>query len=483
MPDGYTDRKMNWLSRPASRALAAVLASALLTQVVNLQPWWPVAWVASIPLLLIAFSGAPREISLLTFLAAAAAYGSNWNYYLGIGGVPAAVILITLQALGWSFVLRNTRRLATLDPPWYAVFAFPLALAVLDTLISQFSPHSSFGSLAHSQGDALVLLQVASVFGAPAVVFLLGLGPSAVAFALWRGRQMPRPWLAYGLPVLLLAGSLGFGYARLAVPAQGPSVRVGLVAIDDFIGGKVPAVEGDRIWGLYETQIGALAAQGAELILLPEKIEVLTAPDVPRRFAQLAAAARRHRLQLLAGAGVPIGDRLYNRLWWFGPDGQLLASYDKQRLVPGLEAAFTPGPAPVVVPWAGQQWGLVICKDLHFPSTGRAYAQQGAAVVLDPAWDFDEDAWITARLSALRGIESGFALVRASRQGLLTVTDRLGRIAGEVRSAPAPGASLVVDLKVPPAEPTWYARTGDGFGWLCVVWFAVWRLRSRQGEL
>ena len=58
---------------------------------------------------------------------------------------------------------------------------------------------------------------------------------------------------------------------------------------------------------------------------------------------------------------------------------------------------------------------LAICKDLDFPITIRGDAQKGIRLMMVPAADFESDGWIHARMSILRGVENGFAVVRAVR--------------------------------------------------------------------
>ena len=155
-----------------------------------------------------------------------------------------------------------------------SVFVYPVTWAAVDVLTNQFSPNSSIGSLAYSQGDALPVLQVASLAGTPGVVFLLSLFASVVALVLWRGTRVDKPLFAYGLPLLIVMATLNFGLMRLAAPPGPTQWRIGLAAIDDFIGVKVPVSLADHVWNLYERDIDSLAAQGAELIVPPEKIEV-----------------------------------------------------------------------------------------------------------------------------------------------------------------------------------------------------------------
>ena len=57
--------------------------------------------------------------------------------------------------------------------------------------------------------------------------------------------------------------------------------------------------------------------------------------------------------------------------------------------------------------------------------------------MLVPAYDFDRDASLHASMAVLRGVEGGFSVVRAARHGLLTVSDRYGRIVDHKASADA----------------------------------------------
>ena len=120
------------------------------------------------------------------------------------------------------------------------------------------------------------------------------------------------------------------------------------------------------------------------------------------------------------------------------------------------------------MPAATSAWGVAICKDLDFPAVGREYAAHGAALMVVPAWDFVVDGWWHDRMAAMRAVESGFALVRAARQGLLTVRDDRGRLIAAARSDAAPLTLLAARVEVR-HDATVYARYGDWFGWLCVI--------------
>ena len=64
----------------------------------------------------------------------------------------------------------------------------------------------------------------------------------------------------------------------------------------------------------------------------------------------------------------------------------------------------------------GIAYGIAICKDMHFAVLGRAYGQGRAAVMLVPAWDFQVDRWMGARMTMTRGVENGYSVVRVTRR-------------------------------------------------------------------
>ncbi len=274
---------------------------------------------------------------------------------------------------------------------------------------------------------------------------------------------------------------MGYGYARIPAASSPQGELVGLAAIDDFIGPRVPAAEVERIWSQYEAHVAALAGQGARLVLLPEKIAVLSlteAAALRQRMAKLAAA---NRVWLSLGVGIHDG-RKTNHQWLFAPDGRMAADYVKHHMAPP-ERDFAAGSRFDVQAVDGTRYGLAICKDVHFAEIGRAYADLGAQALLVPAWDFGEDGEYAARLSAVRGVESGVAMVRASREGLLTITDAYGRVVAQKASAPLPGAMLLGRVPAPLPGATLYARTGDVFGWLCTAAAFLLAMTRRKWRL
>ena len=185
--------------------------------------------------------------------------------------------------------------------------------------------------------------------------------------------------------------------------------------------------------------------------------------------------ARTVGVTLAAGFRVMQQPKARNRLYVFPPGGRV-ATYDKRHLIPGLESsAIEAGRGPVLAAdVSGLRLGGAICKDFDFTDTSRQLAASRAQLVVAPAWDFDEDAWLHGRMAMLRAVEGGFTLVRSARRGEMSVSDRYGRVLAEAPSGP--DAPLLVAQAPIPHEPTpLYARIGDVFGWACAAFaLLIW---------
>ena len=204
-----------------------------------------------------------------------------------------------------------------------------------------------------------------------------------------------------------------------------------------------------------ETLVRAAAADGARVIVLPEKWtamgsdEQLLAAAEPLEGPTLEwarAIARELRVDLVAGSFcelVPGHEKLRNTCVHVDPDGELRAVYRKLHMfdveVGGrayresdLEA---PGDEIVVSQSAdGVELGLSICYDLRFPELYRILAVRGARILAVPAaftLATTRDHWET--LLRARAIEN---------QAFVIAANQVGEHPGGLRSG---GRSMIVD--------------------------------------
>jgi len=468
-------------ARTAATTTAVVACGLLLRFVVGLEPVWWLAWLAPIPLLLLALSLSTAQARWATLVATLIGDSVNLAYLRLVMPWPAVVLVLLLQSLLWLFVVMTTRRIVLRERSALAVLAYPVAWVAADTLLATFAPDGNWASLAYTQSDVLPFMQVAALLGVPGLLFLLCLVPSTIAWLLWRRHISRGGVLAIALTAVAMLGGFGYGWQRLQASASGATMRVGLASIDDAIGPKASAGYIAPIRAGYDALVQALAAQGATLVVLPEKIAVVAPAATTDWQAHFSALAARRHVWLEVGLGIAEA-RPRNVAWLFDADGHLAESYEKHYLAPPERREdYAHGEAFATHDINGLRMGLAICKDMHFAALGRAYARLDVAVMIVPAWDFDyRDGWLEARTTSARGIENGYAVLRASREGLLTASDARGRILAETRSAPLPGASLLVDLPKAAAAPTPYTRIGDLLGWLCVSALIAWTLLRRR---
>lgn len=466
----------------ARRLYAAVLVGVLFYFILGLEPVAWLAWFAPVPLLVLAFRSSGWGAAACTFIAAVIGLCANLHYYRLMMPWPVIALVICLQALMWVFVVGATRRVVLRYQSWWTIFVYPVLWAAVDTLAANLLPDTNWGSLAYSQTGFLPLLQVTSLFGVAGLMFLLALLPSTLAVAVAFGRQTPHMWRAYAAVALIFAAALGYGDLRLRQPvSSGTAVNFGIVAIDDAIGTKASPEYVAKIWNAYDAQIAQLAASGAQVVVLPEKIGMVT-PETATAWQQhVSAQAAALHVWIAAGVGIDDAGKRTNLEWLYGPDGHLDAAYSKHKMAPPeREQQYISGTGYDVREIAGVRYGLAICKDMHFASMGRAYGERSVSAMLVPAWDFDRDRWLAFRITMTRGVESGYTVIRSSRDGLLSVTDAYGRVLAVRESAPLPGSSLLVKATIAPPIATLYTRIGDLFGWICVALSAAMMLIGRR---
>ncbi len=183
------------------------------------------------------------------------------------------------------------------------------------------------------------------------------------------------------------------------------------------------------------------ASNGAGFIATPENT-CRMAKDNDQRWAEsfeekdhpaipfYVALAKELSVTLLIGSlsSIRVGDKLVNRSYLFGPDGEIKASYDKIHLFDvDLENGETyresdlikPGDKIVVGEIDGLKLGMTICYDIRFPHLYRALGKQGASIITVPAAftvPTGKAHWET--LLRARAIENGVYIIAPAQGGV-----------------------------------------------------------------
>jgi apolipoprotein N-acyltransferase len=437
----------------------------------GLDPLWPLMWFAPLPLLVFALRSKWWTTAIVTVAAMLLGGLNMLNYFTKTLGMPPVAWVVTFLAAGVVFAagVLVFHVLVLRGAVWSGLLGLPALWVTSEYVRNLITPHGSAGSLAYSQLRFLPFLQLASITGPWGMSFVLLLFPAAIAIGLYLRKTSPkraRQVASAGIGVV--AAVLGFGAVRLAIPMT-QTARVGLIASDEKANATVtePGADTERLFRDYANEAQKLAANGAQAIVLPEKLGVTLEGKAAETDAALQSVAAQTGATIVAGVVHVDAPLKYNEARIYVP-GSVVQRYDKQHMLPPFESNLKPGTTLTVLPRPQQKWGVAICKDMDFASPARLYGEAGAGLMLVPAWDFVVDGSWHGHIAVMRGVEDGFSIARAAKNGFLTVSDDRGRIVGEVSSSSAPFATLLVNV------PTTHSRTmyqvlGDWFAWVVIA--------------
>jgi apolipoprotein N-acyltransferase len=451
--------------------LACLAASAaMLWYGTGLHPVWWLTWIAPLPVLYAAARANQAAAFFMAFGAWAIGDLNMWQYLYGLLGVPLriAVLADLTPALTFAVAVMAWRAFARRGALIRAALCFAVIWVCYEFALRNLSVHSTFGNLAYTQMDCLPVIQIAALAGVAGISFLLFFIPGAVAAIFCASSTKRHRMTLAGITIAVAVLVLGWGGLRLIGKPSGPTVTVGLIASD--LQPNLRPRDPEKIRTTFEdyaVQAQNLIRQGARLIIIPEKSAVISGASVDI-VDQILSTSAANGATIAAGLERWTDGAKLNEIRLYGPDGKLQATYEKHHMLPPFESYLLPGKTLTTVSEPSGKWGLEICKDMDFPALSREYGNSGVGLLIVPAWDFDADGWLHGRMAILRGVESGFSIARAPKEGVLTVSDDRGRVLAQRESNSAPFATLIATVPVVHDE-TLYDRWGDWFARLNVA--------------
>ena len=186
---------------------------------------------------------------------------------------------------------------------------------------------------------------------------------------------------------------------------------------------------GDVTWNVktVKRRIGAVAEQGARLVVLPEmwstgfankRLQDLS-ETTPQILEDLSGMAKERRLTIVGSMPEKVRGRVYNTAYVIDRDGSVAGTYRKVHLfsLTGEHRHFKAGRKAVVATTSLGTIGLMICYDLRFPELCRSLALGGAQMVVVLAQ------WPTVRVAhwdillRARAVENQLFVFGANRCG------------------------------------------------------------------
>jgi apolipoprotein N-acyltransferase len=451
--------------------------------------FWYLLWLAPVPVLLLSFHVCTKHAFTFSFLAYLIGRMSWLPYLLMVLPAFPAIISTILLPLIFALIVLLTRRVVLAKRSVWSAFAFPVLWCLFEFLLFKFSADGTAGSLSYTQSNFLPVVQIASVTGILGITFLVTLFPSAVAVAIYY-RQNKKMIVPLVIIFSLIIIPILFGVIRMQEESGSNNIiTVGLAVLDEKYHEetKHPVADNElRTAKMYADAIAQIAKEGAQVAIIPEKALNVTPEFGFPIKSTLANAATNNRITIVAGYTQFINDSLKeNKASVISGKGLLLADYKKVNLFEGeANNGFVSGKEIAAFKLEKISTGVAICKDLDYQNFMRKYGEGGAQILFVPAWDFIKDAWLHSRMAILRGVENGYAIARAARQGQLTISDYRGKVLYEASTANNNAAYLVGRVPLRTTN-TIYSKFGDWFGFVVVIaslYLVVAAFRKKASE-
>jgi apolipoprotein N-acyltransferase len=464
--------------------------------------WWPLAYLAPIPLLWLVRTSRPRRSALVGLVFGLAYFGLllYWILLFGKGGFAALVLMSATYVAAFGALAPAIWRP---ERPFLSTVGLAALWTVLEWIRDAF-PLGGFGwgQLGITQVDApsLRLASLTGVWGLSFVVLLVA-GLLLLALERW-GRGAARA-LGYVLAAAVIA------LLPMTIPLPSPdgrpldvaAIQVDVSSVQDLGG----AEEDVAVANLNIAAHRALSADPPDLVVWGEGALDPGALADPATMAAVRGAIADVGSPTVAGAVVvdPDGSE-HTSVLAFDGSGTLVDRYDKVHLVPfgeyvpwrGFLERFieavnqvpvdrVPGPEIRVLHVPGLPgFGTPICYENGFPSIPREMVRRGAGFLVvtinNASYGRTAASEQHLQMSRLRAVENGRWVVHGAVSGISALIDPTGSV---VERAELFEPATLRGTIVASDRSTVFTRLGDWVPWaslvLVVGLFAIPRRRSR----
>jgi len=466
--------------------LLGFLSGLLLVLSLPKPDFYPLAWVALVPLLVAIFTAPTLKRAILPSYVAGVMFFAGTCYWITetmmiYGGVT------TLEAVAIGLLFALTFALHIV------LFGVPVWLAI--------RRWGTIGMLAAAPVWVTVeLLRTYWVSGFPWMLFGYALVPFSgiLQIATWTG--------VYGLSFVAVAVNSVFaigiarrsfkwiaGAAALAIvlsilpiigekPPSGDSITARIVQANISL--DQPWQDGPATTQLLDelSQLSTASPGTVQLIVWPETpapFYLKEDPSFAQRIERIATASQAY---VLVGYIDRIGEEFTNSAGVVDPHGKLISRYDKMHLVPFGEyiplkpllffaesltrqvGDYKPGKQFTISPIQGHRFSTAICYESIFPALVRQFVKRGSeliVVITNDGWFGESSApFQHLRMGVARAVENRRYEVRTANTGISAIIDPYGRI----QNPTSIGRRVAVDGKVYfRSDQTFYTRYGDIF--------------------
>ena len=472
------------------------------------------AWFALVPLLAAIANLSVRESFRIGFITGLVHYLSllywvvpvmrTYGYlplYLSIAILFLFAAVLALFPAAFSMVLVTIGR-----TPVRFLITMPLlwvALEYIRTFIFTGFPWALQG---HSQYLRHHLIQIADLFGAYGVSFLIALSNMAVFLTLthitkqmWQHKPVSRRPLAAAAILFALGFLFTWIYGAWRIKTTDQLIAASPTARIAVIQGNInqavkwdPAFQAATI-KTYNRLSLSTKSENPDLIVWPESATPFYLFYDKETTQKVIEGIQQADTDFLIGSpsfARNQGDiEYYNSAYLIRPRSKSISKYDKTHLVPYGEYVpfkrwlpflgkvvaqvgdFSPGKPGKTLPWKKDALvGVQICYEIIFPGLSRTMVENDAVLLIN----ITNDAWFGKTsgpyqhfsMTIFRAVENRRALARAANTGISGFIDPVGRI---LTSTPLLEEAAVTRTLPLIRNITFYTRFGDLFALACLA--------------
>jgi len=479
--------------------IAAVVASGLLlaASFPSLN-YYPLAWIAFVPLLLV-MRQRPFAVGFSTGLVffAAVLYWLNtvMTTYGGLQSIfslLAYFFLVAYLAVYFGLATWMACRLETLLKLPY-LFTLPPLWVALEYLRSWLFTGFPWAVIGYSQQDFSLAIQSCDVTGIYGVSLMLMVVNCAIAGVISQPKSR-LTWFGVAATVAICISHFGYGVWRESQPLEqrDETLRVALIQGNIDQEQKWAADKREYSVDRYRSLSLEAARQQPDLLIWPEAATPFFLQDQSELTAQVKVLPRQLQIPLLVGS--PSYNQLsenqyqyFNSAFLLSTKGERLGRSDKNHLVPFGEYVplgsvlsfinklvsgvgdFSPGKVQPL-PLNNHLFGVLICYEAIFPELARDYVRRGSDLLVNltnDAWFGRSSApWQLLAMTRFRAIENRIWIARVANTGVSALISPTGRVT--LQGPIFVPLQLVGDVGLG-AEATFYTRFGDVFAYICLA--------------
>ncbi|MHC5061692.1 MAG: nitrilase-related carbon-nitrogen hydrolase [Planctomycetota bacterium] len=336
--------------------------------------------------------------------------------------IPVTVVLlvhftIVMTVLVWGsayFLRRGT----VLDS--FAVGAFVVLLNWTNfTILPMWGEAQSLGRCWSSYP---CLIQFTSLTGITGIIFVLATLQALVVNCVIRPGIRVRSFTA----AIILFGICAA--VNIAIISERPVGKMKVAAVGWIYTGSAEDIDVQTDEGfesLFAGPVAQAAGAGAKMVVSGELGFYLDQYDRDKWFERFGSLARKHNVFLVIGyLNAKLNE---DRLLFMNPEGAVLSEYTKTYLVP-FEGHRKGTGQISFIDIGGVRTGGMVCQDDNYTILSRQCGQNEAGVVAVPTLDWAEVKNAHLQSSIHRAIESRYAIVRATINGISAIISPAGKM-------------------------------------------------------